>query len=144
MKNLAEIMYEVRDAGSTQKQIEVLKKYKHDSLFSLLRLSFSDKTEKLDKEPIYKIDDSPAGYSYTTLYKTYKNVPALFTEAASPFLKHKKDEKFLGLLESLHWTESAFLVNCLMKNIQEKYNLSLETLKAGFPGEFDKCQTITV
>ena len=70
MKNLAEIMYEVRDAGSTQKQIEVLKKYKHDSLFTLLRLSFSDKTEKLDKEPIYKIDEKTFCFKSKSILST--------------------------------------------------------------------------
>ena len=136
-KNLAEIMYEVRDAKSPEEQVKILKHYNNAPLFFLLKLSFSNNYKKLEKEPKYEIDDSPIGYSYTTLTKIYRNIPALITQAASPHLEKKQEEKFLLLLESLHWTESALLVNLLMKKVPEIYNLTLETLKTNFSGEFD-------
>ncbi|NDB83342.1 MAG: hypothetical protein EB127_11530 [Alphaproteobacteria bacterium] len=136
-KNLAEIMYEVRDAKSPEEQANILKKYNNAPLFFLLKISFSTNYKKIEKEPEYVVDDSPIGYSYMTLTKTYRNIPALLTQAAAPHLQKKQEEKFKLLLESLHWTESALLVNLLMKKIPEIYNLTLETLKTYFPGEFN-------
>lgn len=136
-KNLAEIMYEVRDAKSPEEQAQVLKKYNSVPLFFLLRISFSNNYKKLDKEPEYHGDDSPIGYSYMTLTKAYRNIPPLLTQAATPHLQKKQEEKFKLLLESLHWTESALLVNILMKKLPEIYNLTLDTLKTYFPGEFN-------
>ena len=130
-------MYDVRDAKTPQEQVSILKKHNNKALFSLLALSFSNNFKKLEKEPEYVVDDSPIGFSYLTLTKSYKSVPSLITEAATPQLQKKQYNKFLGLLETLHWTESAFLVNILMKKIPEVYNLSFETLKANFPGEFE-------
>jgi hypothetical protein len=137
MKNLAEIMYEVRDASSPEEQVKILKKYNSVPLFFLLKLAFSINYAKLEKEPDYVIDDSPVGMSYTTLTKSFRSIPSLITKAATPELQKKQENKLIILLESLHWTESAFLVNVLMKRVTEVYKLSFETLKANFPGEFE-------
>lgn len=135
-KNLAEIMYEVRDAGSPEEQAKILKKYNNVPLFYLLKLSFSSNYEKLEKEPEYKVDDSPIGFTYASLTKSYRSVPTFLTKAATPSLKKKQERKFITFLESLHWTESALLLNMLMKRVEQTYNLSFETLKTYFPGEF--------
>jgi hypothetical protein len=136
-KNLAEIMYEVRDAKSPEEQAKILKQYNSFALFFLLKISFSNNYKKLEKEPEYTIDDSPIGYSYMTLTKAYRSIPPLMSQAATPLLQKKQEQKFKLLLESLHWTESAFLVNALMKKIPETYNLTFDTLKTYFPGEFN-------
>ena len=136
-KNLAEIMYEIRDAKSQEEQVKILKHYNSVPLFFLLKISFSANYPALEKEPQYVIDDSPIGFSYTTLNKSYRSVPSFLTKAATPALQKKQERNFLNLLESLHWTESALLVNFLMKKVEQVYNLSFETLKTHFPGEFN-------
>ncbi len=140
MKNLAEIMYEVRDAPTPAEQVKILNNNKSVALFFLLNISYSDNFNKLEAIPEYIPDDSPIGLSFTSLNREYRNIPKFLEKRESISLSKKQNMKLRNLLESLHWTESAFLVILLTKRCNELYNLSYETLYTNFPGEFEKCQ----
>lgn len=134
MKLISEILNELRSLPTKQEQITHLRKNESPALIFLMKCAFTTKFEKVKEIPKYKVDDSPLGYSYTTLYKNWKNIPYFFEKKEGAELK-KQQKKLLILLESLHWTESALVENILTKNL-ESIPVDLQTMKEAFPQEF--------
>jgi hypothetical protein len=134
MKLISEILNELRNLQTKQEKIQHLRQNKSAPLIFLMKCAFTTKFDKVTYIPKYEVDDSPAGYSYTSLYKTWKNIPYFFEKKEGAELEKQK-KKLLILLESLHWTESALVENILTKNL-EALPIDLQTMKEAFPKEF--------
>lgn len=134
MKLISEILNELRNLPTKQEKIQHLRKNKSAPLIFLMKCAFTTKFDKVKYIPKYEVDDSPAGYSYTSLRKTWKNIPYFFEKKEGAALEKQK-KKLLIMLESLHWTESALVENILTKNL-EALPIDLQTMKEAFPKEF--------
>lgn len=134
VKLISEIIYDVRDATTEVEKIKILQRNKSIALIELMKFAFLDKYPKIEQIPEYMPDDSPIGYSYSKLIRDYRSVP-YFYEKKEGLQKKKQHEKLKLMLESLHWTESALLVNILNKDTSS-FGFDLNILKKAFVGEF--------
>jgi hypothetical protein len=135
MKYITEIMNEIRLAETEQEKINILKANQSPELVRMMEYAFTDKYSVDEIEiPKYKIDDSPVGFSYTSLSREYKNIPYFF-ESHTGIQKQKRDLKLKNLLESLYWMDSSVLENALLKKI-DSFPVTLDLLQKAFPLNF--------
>jgi len=111
-KTMPELCAEIAAAKTKQEKIDLLRKNDNPAFRSVLKAVF-DPTFEWDLPegtPPCKIDrDIPLGYADATMYSSARTL-YLYEKKYTNIPKAKKEMLFIGLLESLHWTEADFLV----------------------------------
>lgn len=97
----------------------------------MVRLAFDPQVTFDVQIPKYKVDDSPLGLEYNSLYQEYRRF-YLFQPAATHVPIVKKQSILADILESVHATE-AMLIERIFNRDMGDYNLTEETVRAAYP-----------
>jgi hypothetical protein len=115
---IPEILDKLNHASSQEEKIKIYLEEKSECLDIILYLLLSDKSKnslykQIDKFPKYRVDDSPIGYAYTTLYREYKNLVYFYQGSKMIHNEKRRKHKLIQVLESIHFMESALVENLL-------------------------------
>lgn len=129
----SEILNDVRQAASEEEKISLLRKNKSETLLNIFNYTYGEYETPYSKGvPKYKPDDSPYGYSYTTLHKEVSRL--LYFYKSDIFMENDKlrDKKLKNILEVLHFSEAALLENVFKHNL-DCYGITKELVVAAYP-----------
>lgn len=128
----SELLNEVRQAKTEEEKIQLLKENKSEILFQIFQYGFGKlETPYRNGVPEYKPDDSPYGFSYTTLQKEMHRMPYFYNTKLLIGNEKLRDQKLRNILEMLHFSEAALLENIFIQKI-DTY-VSKETVLKAFP-----------
>lgn len=135
-KNMYEIFDEFQSASKKEDKINVLRKNYSKALESVLRGAFHPGIKYVfDKIPKYKTSDAPIGLGYSSIAQELDRV-YLFEQnhpRVAPNLTHQRKEQiFIGMLESLEEREAEVFAGMLMKKLPVK-GLTYKIVKEAFP-----------
>ena len=119
----SEVLDMVHKAKTKTQKVELLRKYKTDSLKMFLKAAFDPKIEwALPKGEVpYTVNDAPVGTDHTILSQEAKRL-YLFVKGGDNTVKQNKRELlFVQLLEGLSAEEAEFLVAVVNKKVNNKY-----------------------
>ena len=129
----SEILNEIRQAPTKEEKINLLKQNFNHALDLMFTFVYGPRKSPYENGvPQYKPDDSPYGYSYTTLNKECDRLCYFFD--TKYFIKNDKirDTKIKNILETLHFSEAALLENVFKKSL-ESYGITKELVFEAFP-----------
>jgi hypothetical protein len=130
-----EIFTKVNNAKDKPKKINVLKEYDSSSLRQLLKGAFDPKIvwDLPEGTPPYMANEAPVGTEHTYLEDEAKKLWH-FIKGADPSLsKTRKETLFIQMLEGLHQTESAVLLNIKDKALNKVFKgLTESVVKEAF------------
>ena len=133
-------MQEVEAVKSKEEKQNVLRQYDTPLLRTIMRLNFDPMLvmDLPEGEPPYNKDkDKPMGYQETNLQVEFKRFYIWLTPQQN-LPRMKKEALFIGLLESLHWTEAEVMVLAKDRILQTKYKSLTEDL---IRSVYDGCLT---
>lgn len=126
-KNLHELLTEVND------NIDKIEQYKTNQVLKTVLFHATTPEGKFilpEGVPPYKKQNAPDGLGYATLYMVYKKMYVFCRVDLKPF---KREELFLGALESLSDIEAEILLLIKEQTLDSKYpNLTFSKVKAIF------------
>lgn len=137
---ISEILQEVEAVKSKEEKQNVLRQYDTPLLRTIMRLNFDPMLvmDLPEGEPPYNKDkDKPMGYQETNLQVEFKRFYIWLTPQQN-LPRMKKEALFIGLLESLHWTEAEVMVLAKDRILQTKYKSLTEDL---IRSVYDGCLT---
>tara|TARA_R110000868_G_scaffold50628_1_gene161527 strand:- start:2446 stop:2913 length:468 start_codon:yes stop_codon:yes gene_type:complete len=137
---ISEILQEVEAVKSKEEKQNVLRQYDTPLLRTIMRLNFDPMLvmDLPEGEPPYNKDkDKPMGYQETNLQVEFKRFYIWLTPQPN-LPRMKKEALFIGLLESLHWTEAEVMVLAKDRQLQTKYKSLTEDL---IRSVYDGCLT---
>jgi len=137
---ISEILQEVEAVKSKAEKQNVLRQYDTPLLRTIMRLNFDPMLvmDLPEGEPPYNKDkDKPMGYQETNLQVEFKRFYIWLTPQQN-LPRMKKEALFIGLLESLHWTEAEVMVLAKDRLLQTKYKSLTEDL---IRSVYDGCLT---
>ena len=130
----SEILNEVRQAKTKEEKLQLLKENKSDTLFELFKYAYSNiDSPYRTGVPEYKPDDSPYGYSYSSLQKEVSRLPYFFNTKLFISDETFRNKKLKNILEILHFSEAALLENIFTKKLDETYNINKEMVLEVYP-----------
>lgn len=137
---ISEILQEVEAVKSKEEKQNVLRQHDTPLLRTIMRLNFDPMLvmDLPEGEPPYNKDkDKPMGYQETNLQVEFKRFYIWLTPQPN-LPRMKKEALFIGLLESLHWTEAEVMVLAKDRQLQTKYKSLTEDL---IRSVYDGCLT---
>lgn len=129
----SEILNEVRQAQSKEEKINILKHNMNHALDIIFTFVYGPRRSPYENGvPEYTPDDSPHGYSYSTLNKEADRLCYFFD--TKYLIKNEKlrDTKIKNILEILHFSEASLLENVFKKTL-EPYGITKEIIFEAFP-----------
>jgi hypothetical protein len=128
----SELLNEVRQAKTEEEKIELLRENKSEVLFQIFQYGFGKlETPYRNSVPKYKPDDSPYGFSYTTLQKEMHRLPYFYNTKLLIGNENLRNQKLTNILEMLHFSEAALLENIFTQKL-DTY-VSKEIVLKAFP-----------
>ena len=131
----SEILDMVHKAKTKTQKVELLRKYKTDSLKMFLKAAFDPKIEWVfpKGEVPYTPNDSPAGTDHTLLIQESKKLWRFIRGADNITKQSQKENMFFQMLEGLHESEAKLLVNARDKKLHQIYKgLSSNVVREAF------------
>ena len=131
----SEVLTRVNNAKDKAKKIEVLKKYDHPSLRSILKGSFdpSIEWELPEGTPPYMENPAPKGTEHTILKTEAKRLWHFIKGADIKTTKTQKETLFIQMLEGLHMDEARVLLSVKDKSLDRaNKGLSDSVVKEAF------------
>ena len=131
----SEILDMVHKAKTKNQKVELLRKYKTDSLKMFLKAAFDPKIEWVfpKGEVPYTPNDSPAGTDHTLLIQESKKLWRFIRGADNITKQSQKENMFFQMLEGLHESEAKLLVRAKDKKLHQHYKgLSAAVVKEAF------------
>ena len=131
----SEILDMVHKAKTKTQKVELLRKYKTDSLKMFLKAAFDPKIEWVfpKGEVPYTPNDSPAGTDHTLLIQESKKLWRFIRGADNITKQSQKENMFFQMLEGLHESEAKLLVHAKDKKLHQHYKgLSAAVVKEAF------------
>ena len=131
----SEILDMVHKAKTKTQKVELLRKYKTDSLKMFLKAAFDPKIEWVfpKGEVPYTPNDSPAGTDHTLLIQESKKLWRFIRGADNITKQSQKENMFFQMLEGLHESEAKLLVNAKDKKLHQIYKgLSSNVVREAF------------
>ena len=119
----SEVLDMVHKAKTKNQKVELLRKYKTDSLKMFLKAAFDPKIEWVFPigEVPYTPNDAPAGTEHTLLLQESKKLWRFIKGADNVTKKVQKENMFFQMLEGLHESEAKLLVNAKDKKLHQIY-----------------------
>ena len=132
---LTEILQKVNNAKTKAEKKKILQQHNSQALRSLFIWNFDESVTSAipDGEVPYRPNDQPKGLQHDYLEQNQRKF-AYFVKGGITVSNMKREEIFIGLLETLHADEAELL--CLVKDkaLQKKYTRIAATLvKEAFP-----------
>ena len=132
---LTEILQKVNNAKTKAEKKQILKQYNSQALRSLFIWNFDESVQSAvpEGEVPYRPNDQPKGLQHDYLEQNQRKF-AYFVKGGIAVSNMKREEIFIGLLETLHADEAELL--CLVKDkaLQKKYTrISATLVKEAFP-----------
>ena len=131
----SEVLDMVHKAKTKTQKVELLRKYKTDSLKMFLKAAFDPKIEWVfpKGEVPYTPNESPAGTEHTLLQQESKKLWRFIKGADNVTKQHQKENMFFQMLEGLHESEAKLLVRAKDKKLHQHYKgLSAAVVKEAF------------
>ena len=136
----SEVMDMVHKAKTKTQKVELLRKYKTDSLKMFLKAAFDPKIEWVFPagEVPYTPNDSPAGTDHTLLIQESKKLWRFIKGADNVTRQSQKENMFFQMLEGLHESEAKLLINAKDKKLHQIYKgLSSNVVREAFGWDED-------
>jgi len=136
----SEILDMVHKAKTKTQKVELLRKYKTDSLKMFLKAAFDPKIEWVFPagEVPYTPNDSPAGTDHTLLIQESKKLWRFIKGADNVTRQSQKENMFFQMLEGLHESEAKLLINAKDKKLHQIYKgLSSNVVREAFGWDED-------
>ena len=136
----SEILDMVHKAKTKNQKVELLRKYKTDSLKMFLKAAFDPKIEWVfpKGEVPYTPNDSPAGTDHTLLIQESKKLWRFIRGADNVTKQSQKENMFFQKLEGLHESEAKLLINAKDKKLHQIYKgLSSNVVREAFGWDED-------
>lgn len=134
-KTIPEILTLVSEAKNEKEAIDILVRNRTGALEICLRANYDPSIEPIytpSTLPDYKPDDSPIGYSYSSLYREADRLPYFFKTNKLITDEKRRNQKLKIILESINTAESAILEKILTKSYINK-NINIDVINAAFP-----------
>lgn len=132
---ISEVLQKVSNAKTKKEKISLLVQNNTPALRSLLIWNYDDSIITLlpEGEVPYEPNDSPKGTEHSLLAKEYAKLYYYIKGGADQVPQLRRESMFIQLLEGLHKSEAELL--CLVKDgkLQDKYRITLATVKEAFP-----------
>jgi len=132
---LSEILQKVNNAKTKAEKAKLLNEHNSQALRSLLIWNYDESVQSMlpDGPVPYKPLDVPKGSNHQFL-DTQSKLFAYFVKGGINVTSMKREEMFIGLLESLHPEEAEVLCLVKDKSLQKKYTRISKTLiQEAFP-----------
>lgn len=132
---ISEILQKVNNAKTKAEKSQLLNQYNSQTLRSLFIWNYDESVVSLlpEGEVPYKKNNAPKGTDHTYLENEGKKL-YYFVKGGATISKLKREEIFLGLLETLHEEEAEILCLVKDKNLQKKYTrISRTLIQEAFP-----------
>ena len=119
----SEILDLVHKAKTKDKKVEILRKYNSDALRMVIKSSFDPNIVwVMPKGNVpYTPNDAPAGTEHTRLATEAKKLFRFIRGGDNITPQFKKEQMFVQMLEGLHESEAALLVNAKDKKLHQVY-----------------------
>ena len=131
----SEVLDMVHKAKTKNQKVELLRKYKTDSLKMFLKAAFDPKIEWVFPigEVPYTPNDAPAGTDHTLLIQESKKLWRFIKGADNVTRQSQKENMFFQMLEGLHESEAKLLINAKDKKLHQIYKgLSANVVREAF------------
>jgi hypothetical protein len=136
----SEVLDMVHKAKTKNQKIELLRKYKTDSLKMFLKAAFDPNIEwvfPIGNVP-YTPNDAPAGTNHTLLIQESKKLWRFIKGADNVTRQSQKENMFFQMLEGLHESEAKLLINAKDKRLHQVYKgLSSNVVREAFGWDED-------
>ena len=136
----SEVLDMVHKAKTKNQKIELLRKYKTDSLKMFLKAAFDPNIEwvfPVGNVP-YTPNDAPAGTNHTLLIQESKKLWRFIKGADNVTRQSQKENMFFQMLEGLHESEAKLLINAKDKKLHQIYKgLSSNVVREAFGWDED-------
>ena len=136
----SEILDMVHKAKTKTQKVELLRKYKTDSLKMFLKAAFDPNIEwvfPIGNVP-YTPNDAPAGTNHTLLIQESKKLWRFIKGADNVTRQSQKENMFFQMLEGLHESEAKLLINAKDKKLHQIYKgLSSNVVREAFGWDED-------
>lgn len=132
---ITEILQKVNNAKTKAEKSQLLLQYNSQTLRSLFIWNYDESVISMlpEGEVPYKKNDCPKGTSHTYLEMEGKKL-YYFVKGGSNISQMKREEVFIGLLETLHQDEAELLCLVKDKKLQKKYTrISKALIEETFP-----------
>jgi hypothetical protein len=126
---ISEVLQKVNNAKTKAEKSKILKEYSTQALRSLLIWNFDESVISLipDGEVPYRKNNTAKGLNHSYLETEQKKF-AYFVKGGIDISNMKREEIFIGLLETLHPDEAEILCAVKDKALQKKYTRISKTL----------------
>jgi hypothetical protein len=126
---ISEILQKVNNAKTKTEKSNILLEYNSQALRSLFIWNFDETVETMlpDGDVPYRKNSAPKGLDHTYLENEQKKF-AYFVKGGITVSSMKREEIFIGLLETLHADEAEVLCAVKDKALQKKYTRISKTL----------------
>ena len=132
---ISEVLQKVSNAKTKKEKISLLVQNNTPALRSILIWNYDDSIITLlpEGEVPYTPNDSPKGTEHSLLAKEYTKLYYYIKGGADQVPQLRRESMFIALLEGLHKSEAELI--CLVKDgrLQDKYRITLATVKEAFP-----------
>ena len=132
---ISEVLQKVSNAKTKKEKISLLVQNNTAALRSILIWNYDESIITLlpEGEVPYEPNDSPKGTEHSLLAKEYAKLYYYIKGGADQVPQLRRESMFIQLLEGLHKSEAELL--CLVKDgkLQDKYRITLATVKEAFP-----------
>ena len=136
----SEVLDMVHKAKTKNQKVELLRKYKTDSLKMFLKAAFDPNIEwvfPIGNVP-YTPNDAPAGTNHTLLIQESKKLWRFIKGADNVTRQSQKENMFFQMLEGLHESEAKLLINAKDKKLHQIYKgLSSNVVREAFGWDED-------
>jgi hypothetical protein len=132
---ISEILQKVNNAKTKAEKSKLLQEYNSQALRSLLIWNFDESVQTLlpDGDVPYRRNAAAKGLDHTYLESEQRKF-AYFVKGGTTVSSMKREEIFIGLLETLHADEAEVLCAVKDKALQKKYTRISKTLiQEAFP-----------
>jgi len=126
---ISEILQKVNNAKTKAEKSKLLQEYNSQALRSLLIWNFDESVQTLlpDGDVPYRRNAAAKGLDHTYLESEQRKF-AYFVKGGTTVSSMKREEIFIGLLETLHADEAEVLCAVKDKALQKKYTRISKTL----------------
>lgn len=133
---ISEIFRKVNNAKTKAEKTELLRKYNSQTLRSLLIWNFDESVKSMIPEGDVPFTPNPApeGTDHIKLENEGKKLFYFVKGGADSMSQTKREQIFLGMLESMHPDEAEVLILIKDKKLQKKYTrISRALIEETFP-----------
>jgi len=133
---ISEVLRKVNNAKTKAEKTELLRKYNNQTLRSLFIWNFDESVISMLPEGTVPFTPNPApeGTNHIRLENEGKKLFYFVKGGANNLKQSKREQIFLGMIESLHPDEAEVLCLVKDKNLQKKYTrISRALIEETFP-----------